>query len=196
VHVSGQAAHEYADRAWKIIENRPQDDVRTSRIDLQRTIKGELDFRALYDLLRAQERNTTLIESDTPTLYINARASEFFVRLYVRAPGILRLEFECKGNLADQVTASYFAGQRLDGIYHMLKRRAKLPGGVEAMFLPNNDVTEELVRTERQADFWAKMSWAGDALGAIERLCATDDYRDHLIPLILDLSDRLAAKFD
>lgn len=81
-----------------------------TRIDIQKTIElpGDFDAYALYSDIRRNHGNSSLVESDTPTIYIGKRGGEVLTRVYIKRglgeDKFLRLEFEIKGGKAKSLS--------------------------------------------------------------------------------------------
>lgn len=105
---------------------------RCTRIDLALDVPRTLDFRALYDAVRAGELDTrakkaSIIDSDSgTTVYVGARTSEQYLRVYDKQAQTggekpwTRIELECKGRTANGI-AQYLAGGSLLDIPRLIR---------------------------------------------------------------------------
>lgn len=123
-----------------------------TRIDLQQTI-AHPDI-VLRKVFKACPRKTkTWIESDTDTLYIGARGSEAFTRLYQKLEKKwLRLEHEFKGHRARsiflQAVQSGTPAKVLQSHFITATRRCKMGTWVQLYFDMRLDIIEVAVKSE------------------------------------------------
>lgn len=104
VHSIGKVSGSLANNVYKQIFDYPYT---CSRIDLQLTLPtNNLNYEKLFNCLRNYV-NCTLIQSNTPTIYIGSRKSDRFIRIYQHRYGdeLLydRFEVEYKNRRAQKV---------------------------------------------------------------------------------------------
>ena len=108
--------------------------IRTTRIDLQKTIEMPPGYSGmhLHEQLRERGKNTSIIIShgdlgETSTVYIGARSSDRFARVYVKeikGQRYLRCEFELKGDRASAIAHRIARGTHsLNGVFEYELRR-------------------------------------------------------------------------
>lgn len=136
-----------------------------TRIDLQITIPKPKDIFLLqiYDELKDLEIKTSIIQSEkNDTLYVGARTSEVFTRLYEKPLDemYLRLEFEFKGKTARSIWHSLRAKSTVDEIFQYFLSRSKLPDNVKRHFFAAEDgETQFAIRKEIEKTDAKKLAW-------------------------------------
>lgn len=126
IQASGETAHRLY--TWLV---KTQEEILTAfyctRIDLQRTqLKPEVEYRPkAYNRMRGTK---SLITSDTGmTLYIGARTSDTFWRLYDKDDALLRVEIEIKNSLARRSWGALMQGESIAGIWNRFLLRSRVP---------------------------------------------------------------------
>lgn len=136
-----------------------------TRIDIQVTIRKPdvVELAEIYAELKKQEIKTSLIQSEkNDTLYVGARTSPVFTRLYEKPLDdmYLRLEFEFKGKVARGIWLALRAENTVDEIFQHYLKRSKLPGWVTQFFFEAHDgATEFAIRKEIAHDDAKKLTW-------------------------------------
>lgn len=145
-----------------------------TRIDLQRTqSQPDTEYRLrAYKRLRGKKQ---LIQSDTgTTLYIGARTSETFWRIYDKTESHLRCELELKGKMARRVGGALRGGETISGVWNRVLLRSKVPkiyvdyfrSGAEPATLPKLEVVP---------DFDSKVTWLASLDSLVYKLVNDDD---------------------
>ena len=136
-----------------------------TRIDLQITMPRPpgIDLAEVYKELKEQLIKTSLIQSElNDTLYVGARTSPVFTRLYEKPLDdmYLRLEFEFKGRVARGIWLALQAENTVDEIYQHYLKRSKLPLYITKHFYSAEDgETEFIIRKEIAHADAKKLAW-------------------------------------
>lgn len=136
-----------------------------TRVDLQITIPkpDEIFLPQIYDDLKEQQIKSSIIQSEkNDTLYVGARTSEVFTRLYEKPLDdmYLRLEFEFKGNTARSIWHGLRAKSTVDEIYQYFLKRSKLPIAAKRHFFSAEDgATQFAIRREIEKTDAKKLAW-------------------------------------
>lgn len=183
--VSGDNAHIWGERVMNL------DDIfrfYCTRIDLQITIPEpeKHDARKLYK--KVNRKKKSLIESPTnSTVYIGARTSDLFIRIYekILENRFLRCEFELKGDYAktawSHILMSLYTA--LD-IYSSCLSKAKIPEPWRSWFLVDSDSTTALKHEEYQASLVARLAWLDNTETALVKYLYDHDTQQKVIALI------------
>lgn len=136
-----------------------------TRIDLQITIpKPEIcNLSNVYKELKGKGHKTSLISSEeNDTLYLGARTSDVFIRLYEKPLDImyLRLEFEFKGKVARNVWRALRTKSTTDEIYQHFLDRCKLPDDIKKHYYKSEaGSTSFAIRKEIEKEDSKKLAW-------------------------------------
>lgn len=155
------------------------DDWYCTRIDIQRTVKKPdwVDLPKLYNYLG--KNGTSLISSEeNDTLYIGARASEKFTRLYEKLfeKMYLRLEFELKGKRALLAWQAIKNGEDCDRVYDYYLGQLKLPSRYIKLFKNiGHKATEKAMTEERLFSAEKKLEWIMSLDSAMKKAMADHD---------------------
>lgn len=134
-----------------------------TRIDLQRTIVRPewVELSELFKVLG--KKGTSLISSEeNDTLYLGARTSELFTRLYEKALNemYLRLEFELKGNRALMAYQALYDNEDCDRIYEYYLDRCRIPKRYIELFANcDHEATHLAMTKERTHESLKKLKW-------------------------------------
>lgn len=159
INVSGYAA----DRNYRSLLE--YDGYYATRIDLQITIPrpDDIEFAQVYQQLKDKEIKTSLIQSEkNDTLYVGARTSGVFTRLYEKPleQMYLRLEFEFKGKVAKAIWAALQKQNTVDEIFQHFLGKSNLPPYVKAHYFEVQDgETAFATRQEILKSDANKLSW-------------------------------------
>lgn len=160
---SGSDSH----RTYTMLRQHSYRALYATRIDIQRTIRHDpklIPWRQLADTLTGK---ISLIQSETSTLYVGARTSDNFCRLYEKDGGFLRLEFETKG----QWSQRFYAGPPdLNAVYAFLLARSPLPESIKSLFSLQKDDNEKFVKEQLEKDKHRKLQWLRSIMPAIEKM--------------------------
>ena len=136
-----------------------------TRIDIQITIPKppELSLREVYDQLKTENRKTSLISSEeNDTLYLGARESDVFVRLYEKPLDELwlRFEFEFKGKTARAIWLALKSGSTSDECFQHYLQKSKMPDYVKKHYYNAVDgETAFAIRKEIEKSDAKKLAW-------------------------------------
>jgi hypothetical protein len=137
----------------------------STRIDLQVTIPKPdgIELSEVYKDLKDAKVKTSIIQSEiNDTLYVGARTSPVFTRLYEKPLDemYLRLEFEFKGKVAKAIWKALRAESTMDEIYQHYLKRSKLPLYITKLFYNAQDgETEFAIRKEIAHSDAKKLAW-------------------------------------
>ena len=157
IQVSGQSSHHF----FQWLSNYNEGSLTTfycTRIDLQRTqTRPTKEYRRIaHKRLRGKK---SLIDSDTGlTLYIGARTSDTFWRLYDKDDTLLRVEVEIKGTLAKRAWVALRMGEQLPGIWNRFLLKSRVPKVYTDLYRDNGEVAD-LPLIEEAEDLQPKLQW-------------------------------------
>lgn len=131
-----------------------------TRIDLQNTLTWDTFDATTADAIYSQlPKGSSIIKSNTSTVYAGKRTSEVYWRLYQKEAGFVRLECEIKGNRAKSLFRYISAGNSLDGAYSALLRQSVWPSHIKERFDVEPAETWEYVKVELHAMKARKLAW-------------------------------------
>lgn len=173
VNVSGSFAHLFY--AWFI---RRPDAVRgafyCTRIDVQRT-QGRPSKEYRVTAYKRLAGRKSLIQSDTgTTLYIGARTSDTFWRLYDKTPEHMRCELEMKGKLAKRVYLALSGGESLPGVWNRILLRSRVPK-VYVDYFRSASEPAELPKLTESPDLDDKLKWLASLDSLVYKLVNDSD---------------------
>ena len=183
--VSGDGSHIWGSRVMNL------DDIfrfYCTRLDLQITIPEpeNHDARTLYE--KVNRKKKSLIESPTnSTVYIGARTSELFIRIYekILENRFLRCEFELKGDYArtawHHILTDLFT--TLD-VYSSCLYQAKIPEPWRSWFLVDSDSTTALKHEEYKTSLAARIAWLDNTETALERYLYDHDTQQKVVAML------------
>jgi hypothetical protein len=159
VNISGYMA----DRNY--IGLKSYDSYYATRIDVQVTIPkpAGVDLNAIYNLLQTRKVKSSCIQSESnDTLYIGARTSDVFIRLYEKPLDkmYLRFEFEFKGWVARGIWKALQAETTVDEIFQHYLAKCKIPDRIKKFYFEVQDgetafaIRQEIAKTDRQKLEW------------------------------------------
>lgn len=182
VEVSGSFAHAFY--LWfKAQPDAVQSAFYCTRIDLQRT-QGQpaTEYR-----LRAYKRlqgKKQLIQSDTgTTLYIGARTSDTFWRLYDKTAAHMRCELEMKGAMARRVGNALHGGESISGIWNRVLLRSKVPK-IYVDYFRSDSEPATLPDLEEAPDLEGKIKWLATLDSLVYKLLNDDDVGERATVII------------
>lgn len=185
-HASGILAHKMCP-IFKDFEN-----WYCTRIDIQRTIKEPewVDLPKLHKLLG--KKGTSLISSEeNDTLYIGARASDLFTRLYEKVYDemYLRLEFELKGKRGLLAWEAVNNGEDCDRVFEYYLDKCKLPQRYLKLFKnTEHNATERAMTKEREHCAENKIIWLTSLDASIREAIGDHDIGDRAKMLVYSWS--------
>lgn len=159
VNISGYQA----DRNWSSLLF--LDSYYATRIDLQITIKQPKDIvlTDVYNEMKFDGLKVSLIQSEkNDTLYVGARTSPVFIRLYQKPLDTmhLRLEFEFKGKVARGIWYALQRKNTVDEIFQHYLGKSLLPDHIQDHYFDVEDgatafaIRQEIAKTDK-----AKLAW-------------------------------------
>lgn len=182
IQVSGQFAHKFY--LWFAnLDKAITSSFYCTRIDLQRTqSKPSKDYRpTAYKRLRGAK---SLIQSPTgSTLYIGARTSDTFWRIYDKTEAHLRCELELKSKLATRSYQALIAGESIGGVFNRFLLRSRVPKVYTEYFRAGSEPAElpELEESENMGD---KLQWLATLDALVFKLANDHDTAERTARLI------------
>lgn len=136
-----------------------------TRIDLQITIPQpkNISLPEVYKRVRSADFKTSIIQSElNATLYVGARTSDVYIRLYQKPLDQmhLRLEFEFKGKVAKGIWRALQAESTPDEIFQHYLAKCKLPDYVKEHYYDVQDgetafaIRQEIAKTDKHKLDW------------------------------------------
>lgn len=136
-----------------------------TRIDIQITIKQPCGFTlpGVYEQMKADGQKVSIIQSElNDTLYVGARTSPVFIRLYQKPLDemYLRLEFEFKGKVARGIWYALQAENTIDEVFQHYLKKSKLPHYVKEDYYDVQDgetafaIRQEIAQTDAKKLAW------------------------------------------
>ena len=182
IKVSGQFAHIFYEWFRKLDTNITSSFYCT-RIDLQRTqIRLDKEYRiTAYKRMRGKKR---LIQDPSGiTLYVGARTSDTFWRIYDKTEEHLRLEVELKGKLSKRAYQAIIAGESLGGILNRFLFRSKVPKIYADYFRADSEpaLLPDLEELENISD---KLQWLSTLDALVYKLANDHDTAERTARLI------------
>ncbi len=137
----------------------------STRVDIQITIptNEHLNLPWIYDQLKAKDVKCSIIQSElNDTLYIGARTSDVFTRLYEKPLDTmhLRLEFEFKGKVARGIWVALQSKNTVDEIFQHYLAKSELPDYVKKYYFDVEDgatafaIRQEIAKTDAKKLTW------------------------------------------
>ena len=169
-----------------------------TRVDVQITIpQPKISLEKIHKSLG--KKKTTLISSEAnQTLYVGARTSDVFTRLYEKPLDkmYLRLEFEIKGESARAVWESIRGGTTTGQIFNYYLGRSILPGIVKKHFDDASaDASDLFLAAEQKHDAEKKLKWLESIDNAVMR-AITDHEIGPRVKILVDAWSQFAANID
>ena len=136
-----------------------------TRIDLQITIlkPDGVDLNSIYNLLQERKVKSSCIQSEkNDTLYVGARTSDVFIRLYEKPLDTmyLRFEFEFKGKVARGIWQALQGKSTVDEIFQHYLAKCTVPARIKKFYFEVQDgetafaIRQEIAKTDRQKLEW------------------------------------------
>jgi hypothetical protein len=159
-----------------------------TRIDVQITVPCPT-WVSLGKLHKKLGRNgTSLITGpENDTLYLGARTSELFTRIYEKIldEKYLRLEFELKGRRAISAWKAMLAGENCDRIYKFYLDKCKLPRKyIELFDLCDDGVTNHAMTVQRVAEAEKTLKWLESLDSAVLKAIGNHEIGDRVKVLV------------
>jgi hypothetical protein len=190
-HISGDEAEEWAKHLKLAV---PGDSVYCTRIDVQTTIERPKNYDSLEFYEQSKRVARSIVKNpETSTVYIGARTSDLFMRLYEKIINkfmYLRLEFELKGAYSRNWWSHWYSEPELvDQLFISCVNRIGLPEPYKSWFNPEEDETDCLNSEKLAADLAQKLTYLCNTETALVRYIYAHDTREHVVSLV----ERLVA---
>lgn len=170
-HMSGERSDDWANYFMRADWT---DKIYCTRIDLQVTIKEPVEHcgQELYN--RVHRKVKSMVKSPgVTTVYIGARSSQLFIRVYEKVldERFLRCEFELKQDYARNAWDALVVGSvtRAD-LFNSCLKKASLPKNYRAWFIANSDRTDALSAQQLEKDLQAQLMYLKNTEIALTRL--------------------------
>ena len=144
---------------------------------------------AVYDRLNILEVKASIIQSElNDTLYVGARTSDVFTRLYEKPLDEmhLRLEFEFKGKVARGIWLALQAKNTPDEIFQHYLKKSKLPDYVKKHYFDVQDgetafaIRQEIAKTDA-----AKLTWLQSCDSSVRQALYNHNIGDEVQRLVM-----------
>lgn len=183
MHTSGEKAD-----MWSNYFLGREMDVYCTRLDIQVTIlepKGH-DGRALYE--KMHRKTKSIVQSPgVTTVYIGARASALFTRVYEKVldSRYLRCEFELKGDYARNAW-DHLGLKKVDlaDLFNSCLKRSSIPEPWRTWFLAKSDRSDALSAEQLEIDLQNQLLYLKNTEIALERLLANHSTQQAVYGLI------------
>jgi len=157
IQASGQVAHD----VWLWFNNFPEHiklAFYCTRIDLQQTRRKPETFDALKAYKRLRGKKGLILSDTGHTLYIGARKSDTFWRIYDKTETALRVEIELKGALAKRSFSALRNDESISSVWNRHLLRSKCPQLLVDAYRDSGEPAE-LPEDETAEDLQAKLDW-------------------------------------
>jgi hypothetical protein len=193
-HISGDTAEEWAYHLKLAV---PGDSVYCTRLDVQTTILRPQNYDPLEFYEESKRVARSIVKNpETSTVYIGARTSDLFMRLYEKIildTMYLRLEFELKGAYSRNFWSHWYSETELvDKLFISCVNRIGLPEPYKDWFNPDNDETDCLNSEKVAADLSQKLTYLRNTETALVRYIYAHDTREHAVSLVERLASTIA----
>lgn len=182
IEISGYASQTFY-TWWKALPAELTGTFYCTRIDLQCTKNRPDDEYRLkaYKRLRGAK---SLIQSDSGiTLYIGARTSDTYWRLYDKTEELLRVEVEIKGSLAKRAYASLRADEQITNVWNRFLLRSNVPTAYVEIYRADADIAD-LPDAEEEPDMQVKLDWLETLDGLIYKLAKDHDTHEQMTIMV------------
>ena len=196
-HAIMQASGSLAQRMFKVFAD--FEGWYCTRIDLQRTVirPDWVDLGELFKVLG--KKGVSLISSEqNDTLYLGARTSELFTRLYEKPfqEMYLRLEFELKGGRALMALQAMYDGEDCDRIYDYYLDKCKLSKRYISLFENiDHESTQKAMTKVLQHESRKTLTWI-TSLDSTFRLSIADHEIGEQVRSLVRSWSKLADEID
>lgn len=117
------------------------------------------------------------------TLYVGARTSDTFWRLYDKTDKALRCEVELKGELARRAYTALRGGENLSGIWNRFLLRSKVPK-IYTDYFRSDTETSELPDLTELPDMGGKCTWLATLDSLVYKLLNDHDTEERTRTII------------
>ena len=185
-HISGETAGDWAKHLKLAV---PGDSTYCTRIDVQTTIERPKNYDpwAFYEQSKRVARSIVM-NPETSTVYIGARSSDLFMRLYekiIYEMMYLRLEFELKGCYSRNWWSHWYSETELiDKLFISCVNRIGIPQPYRDWFNPDDDNTDCLNAEKLEADLAQKLTYLRNTETALVRYIYDHSTREHAVSTI------------
>lgn len=142
-----------------------------TRMDVQITVKQpeSVHLDEVYARVKDHTKASLIQSDENDTLYLGARESAIFTRLYEKIldTKYLRLEFEIKGGRARAAWRAIRAGATIDNVFSHYLKSVKLPSDIKDLYrLAEDGETDYAMTAEILKDDQKTLKWLQSIDGA------------------------------
>jgi len=146
-----------------------------TRIDLEKTRLAPKKWwkpRELFDWLTSNGVKASHIESESHTVYIGARESGRFCRLYEKDMGgdYLRLEIELKKDHSKNAWRFLLDGKTIESIYYSHLLRLRLFDAAVSDFAPDEKDVLDISLKNEETDMESRLKWVQTLIPTFNRM--------------------------
>lgn len=169
-----------------------------TRIDIQITVPKPtgVDLNAIYCSLKDQEIKSSCIQSElNDTLYVGARTSDIFTRLYEKPleQVYLRLEFEFKGKVARGIWYALKLDTTVDEVFQHYLKKSKLPEWLKKFYFEAQDgETAFAIRKEIAQSDEKKLAWLQSIDASVRQAIYNDNIGGNVRSLVMAWANEAA----
>lgn len=183
VNVSGYRADEIYQKLIKC------DVYYCTRLDVQITIKqpDNIHLDEVYQRVKDHTKASLIQSSENDTLYLGARESAIFTRLYEKVldTKYLRLEFEIKGGRARAAWRAIRAGATTDNVFSHYLKSVKLPSDIKELFqLAEDGETDYAMTAEILKDDEKTLKWLQSIDGAFMKAMTNHNIGNEVLMML------------
>lgn len=185
-HISGGTSNEWAHHLKLAI---PGDSLYCTRVDVQMTIERPKNYDplAFYELSKRKAKSI-IINPETSTVYMGARNSDLFMRLYekiVLEEVYLRLEFELKGAYSRNWWQHWRSeAELIDLLFTSCVNRIGLPEPYKSWYNPEDDRTDILNAAQLEASLAQRLVYLQNTETAMVKYLHDHSTRDYVVSFI------------
>lgn len=155
-----------------------------TRLDVQRTqLAPTKEYRLVAYKRLGGAKHLHQSNSGT-TLYINARTSDTYWRIYDKTKTLLRLEVELKGKQAKRAWLALGGGESIDGVWNRFLLRSKVPQVYAEYFRANGAKATLPAAEDKDPGMQRKLDWLKTLDGLVYKLAHDHDTAEQTATLI------------
>ena len=154
-----------------------------TRIDIQRTRTKPLIEHRIKAYKRLRGTNQLIQSSTGTTLYIGARTSDTFWRLYDKTDDTMRCELEIKGKQVKRAWIALSNSESLGGVFNRFLKQSRVPQFYASYFRANHEAVP-LPKLEERVDLAKKLNWLATLDALVYKLAQDHDCQEDLARII------------
>lgn len=183
IKVSGGQAHIFADWFLHHVPDHERRKWYATRLDLQSTKTPPDGWNYSKAYQRLKDPKKIIRSTDGETLYVGARTSDSFWRIYDKTETMVRVELELKGKQAQAFWLSICQGSELEELWNYKIGKSRLPKMIVHHYqgLKTPKQPEQLKTDE---DLTKKLDWLQGLDGLVYKLAHDHDTSEEVADLI------------